>query len=86
MPAHLFDSRPNVNQTYHVDSNLNEYFGDAPRGAKTSDAKWRIYKIEYVIPGNQDSSWVIKYPNGSDMPVFVWDNAQSYDYDLLKER
>jgi hypothetical protein len=86
MPAHLYEGPPNTNLAYHVDSNKNEYFGDAPRGATTSQAKWRIYAIIYATPGNQESSWQIKYPNGSDMPIFVWDSVTSYQYYLLKDR
>ena len=86
MPAHLFEPTPNVNQAYHVDASLNEYFGDAPRGATTAQAKWRIYAIIYATPGNQDSSWQIKYPNGSDMPIFKWDDVATLTYTLLKDR
>ena len=86
MPAHLFDSRPNTNQAYHVDAAKNEYFGDAPRGAKTSDPVWRIYVIWYAIPGDQDSSWQIFYPSGSDNPSFIWNNVESYNYTLLRSR
>ena len=86
MPAHLFEPCPNTNQAYHVDANLHEYFGDAPRGTTTAQLKWRIYKIEYAANGNQDTHWQIKYPNGSDMPVFSWDLVETYTYTLLADR
>lgn len=86
MPAHLFNPCPNTNQAYHVDADLNEYFGDAPRGATVDSAKWRIYKIEYATPGDQDSPWIGKYPDGSDMPVFIWSDVESYTYELLGDR
>ena len=86
MPRHLFDPKPNTNQAYHVDANKNEYFGDAPRGAKTSDAKWRIYVIWYSVAGDQTSSWQMLYPDGSDNPSYIWDNVEGYTYTLLKER
>ena len=85
MPAHLFDPKPNTNQGYHVDANGNEYFGDAPRGALTSDAKWRIYAMFYDNDqGN--GSWLIKYPDGKDTPMFIWDNVEAYTYMLLRDR
>jgi hypothetical protein len=86
MPFYLYEPKPNVNQVYHVDSNLNEYFGEAPRATLTSEARWRIYKIEYATAGDQDSSWQIKYPNGSDLPAFEWDDVETYSYSLLKAR
>ena len=86
MPFYLYDPKPNVNQAYHVDSDKNEYFGEAPRGVATSESKWRIFKIEYATPGDQDSSWQIKYPNGSDMPEFEWDNVETFTYKLLAQR
>lgn len=85
MPAHLFDPRPNVNQAYYTDGN-HEWYGDAPRGAATNEPKWRIYKIEYATPGDFDSSWVIKWAEGSDNPSFVWDYVVAYNYTLLKAR
>ncbi len=87
MASNLFSSIPNMNQAYYTDGN-HEWFGDAPRGATTASAKWRIFKIEYVTPGNFDSSWIIKWPNGSDEPKFIWDkvNDGTYTYALLKER
>ena len=85
MPAHLFDPKPNINQAYYTDGN-HEWFGDAPRGTATSDARWRIYKIEYTTPGDFDSSWIIKWVEGSDNPSYVWDNVASYTYSLLAGR
>ena len=85
MPTHLFDPRPNINQAYYTDGN-HEWFGDATRGAITAQARWRIYKMEYSTPGDFTSSWIIKWPNGSDAPIFIWDNVASYTYALLKER
>ncbi len=85
MAAHLFDPRPNINQAYYTDG-LHEWFGDAPRGAATSEAKWRIYKIEYATPGDFDSSWIIKWVEGNDNPSYVWDNVATYTYSLLAKR
>ena len=85
MASHLFGSKPNVNQAYYTDGN-HEWFGDAPRGATTDKARWRIFKIEYPTPGNFESSWIMKWPNGSDEPKFIWDDVASYTYELLKDR
>ena len=86
MAAHLFLPLPNVNQAYHNDG-THEYFGDAPRGAATSDAKWRIFKIEYDTgydtPGDP---WIIKWADGDDFPDNVWDNVASLTYELLAKR
>ena len=85
MASHLFDSKPNTNQAYYTDGN-HEWFGDSPRGATTDRARWRIFKIEYATPGNFESSWIMKWPSGSDEPKFIWDNVASYTYTLLKDR
>ncbi len=85
MASQLFSPKPNVNQAYYTDGN-HEWFGDAPRGATTDKARWRIFKIEYSTPGDFESSWIIKWPDGKDEPKFVWDNVASYAYELLKDR
>ena len=86
MAFYLYDPKPNVNQVYHVDSNKNEYFGEAPRGTATSESRWRIFAIIYATPGDQTSSWQIHYPNGSDLPSFEWDEVESFTYALLAAR
>lgn len=86
MAAHLFDANPNINQAYHCDA-THEYFGDAPKGFATSDAKWRIFKIEYDNGYNvAGDPWVIKWADGDDLPDNVWDNVATLSYSLLKAR
>jgi ABC-type uncharacterized transport system permease subunit len=85
MASHLFSPKPNINQAYYTDGN-HEWFGDAPRGATTDKARWRIFKIEYSTPADFESSWIIKWVNGSDEPKFIWDNVAGYTYELLKDR
>lgn len=85
MASNLFVSKPSTNQAYYTDGN-HEWFGDAPRGATTDKARWRIFKIEYSTPGDFESSWIIKWAEGSDEPKFIWDNVASYTYELLKDR
>jgi hypothetical protein len=65
MASHLFSPKPNTNQAYYTDGN-HEWFGDAPRGATTDKARWRIFKIEYSTPADFESSWIIKWVNVSD--------------------
>ena len=86
MAAHLFEPLPNVNQAYHCDG-THEYFGDAPRGTTTAQAKWRIFKIEYDTSyTTAGDPWVIKWADGDDNPDNVWDNVASLTYDLLQAR
>ena len=92
MAEHLYTSIPNVNLAYHNDGTTGEYFGDAPRGVATTDAKWRIFKIEYANAWNTAGDpWIIKWAvdakgNGSDAPIHVWDNVASLTYKLLASR
>lgn len=77
----FYEVIPGHTTAYHKDSALDEYFGKAPRAAKTSDSRWQIFKKEYT-----DDNWIIKWPSGSDDPKYVWDDVESYTYELLKER
>ena len=86
MPFYLYEPKPGVNTAYHVDSDKNEYFGEAPRDVELADAKWRIWKIEYTTPGDQESPWVGKYPNGDDNPRYAWSLVETYTYLLLAKR
>jgi hypothetical protein len=72
MIGNLYAWKPGANQAYHVDA--------------TDEATWAIVKILYATPGDQTSSWTMVYPNGSDMPAFIWDNVESYTYTLLAKR
>ena len=86
MAAHLFESPPNTNQAYHNDG-TDEYFGDAPRGATTAMAKWRIFKIEYDTSySTAGDPWIIKWADGNDIPDNVWDNVATLTYELLQAR
>jgi len=86
MAAHLFHPTPNVNQAYHCDG-THEYFGDAPRGVATSDAKWRIFKIEYDTGyDTAGDPWVVKWALGTDAPIHKWSEVASLTYELLKAR
>ena len=69
---------PNETHAYHKDSNNDEYYGWAAKGTLTSEAKWQICQLDYT--GN---NWVEKYPNGSDLPIFEWDEVENYTYYLL---
>lgn len=86
MPEPLYDMRVNYNTAYHNDG-THEYFGYAPRGVATSDAKWQIVKMEYTTGYSvQGDPWVLKWADGDDLPNNVWDNVESLTYELLKKR
>ena len=80
MAEPIFDRRVNYNIAYHNDG-THEYFGYAPRGVATSDAKWQIVKLEYT-----GLHWVQKWADSDDMPDNVWDNVAALSYGLLKAR
>ena len=71
--------KPGYTDAYHVDSSMNEYNGRALRGSLTSDPRWQIMKVVYT-----GRNWIVMWPNGSDEPKFIWDNVESYTYQLLK--
>ena len=81
MPEPLFDRRVNYNIAYNKDSSGDEYFGYAPPGNTTSDAKWQIIKLEYT-----GDNWVQKWAEGNDLPEHVWGNVESLNYYLLKRK
>lgn len=82
MPG-FYKSEPNEIHAYHNDG-THEYYGWASSGTLTSQAHWQIIKIEYnnsyTIAGDP---WIEKYPNGSDQPIFEWDEVESYSYKIL---
>ena len=78
MILNLVGPFPNETVAYHKDGSDDEYYGRASKRAKTSDARWMIAKQEY-----DGDNWIIKYPDGSDEPKFVWDDVESYTYKLL---
>jgi hypothetical protein len=69
---------PNVTIAYHVDGSGDKYWGKAAKGSTTSLPRWSISKMEY-----DGSNWIIKYPDGTDAPKFIWDNVESLSYKLL---
>ena len=82
MPG-FFQPEPNVTQAYH-NNGTHEYFGVAAKGTLTSQAHWQIFKIEYTTSYSTDGDpWIIKWPDGSDQPTFVWDNVASLTYKIL---
>ena len=86
MPEPLFDARVNYNMAYHNDG-THEYFGYAPRGAKTSDATWQIVKFEYTTSySTAGDPWIIKWADGDDLPDNEWDEVENLTYDLLRKR
>ena len=76
MPG-FYTREPNQIHAYATDSG-NEFYGWASKGTLTSQSKWQIIKLEYT-----GSNWIEKYPNGSDQPIFEWDEVLSYTYSLL---
>ena len=76
MPG-FYKGTPNETHAYAVDSG-HEYYGWASKGTLTSEAHWQILKLEYT-----GSNWIEKFPNGSDQPIFEWDNCLTYDYYIL---
>ena len=86
MPEPIYDMRVNYNVVYHNDG-THDYYGYSARGTETSEAKWQIVKQEYDTGyTTAGDPFQMKWPNGSDMPVFEWDNVTTYDYKLLAKR
>ena len=82
MPG-LWKPEPNETNAYHNDG-THEYFGWASSGTLTSQAHWQIFKIEYKTGYNvAGDPWIIKWPNGSDQPIFEWDEVESYNFRIL---
>ena len=81
--AGFYQSPPNETHAYHNDG-THEYFGFAAKGTPTSKANWQIFKIEYNTSYKTvGDPWIIKWPNGSDLPNFDWDEVESYNYYIL---
>lgn len=81
--AGFFQAPPNETNAYHNDG-THEYFGYAARGTLTSQSHWQIFKIEYKTSySTAGDPWIIKWPNGSDQPIFEWDEVESYTYKIL---
>ena len=86
--ASFFQPEPNTTNAYHNDG-THEYFGKGPKGAKTSDARWSIFKMEYDTSySTAGDNWIIKFPYASgevatDAPKFIWDNVASLNYSIL---
>jgi len=79
----FYNPTPGFTNAYHNDG-THEYFGKGPKGAKTSDAQWSIFKMEYDTGyDTAGDNWIIKYPDGTDAPKFIWDNVESLTYKLL---
>ena len=79
----IYDPQPGVTDACYNDASDNEYYGTAPKGSSTSSARWKIMKIEKTAGVGTEKDWIIKYPNGSDEPKFIWDDVASYSYKLL---
>lgn len=65
--------------TAYKKAGTHEYFGWADRGATTARAVWKIMKMEYT-----GANWIIKYPSGDDRFMYIWDNATTYTFELLR--
>jgi len=52
------------------------YIGESPVGATTTDASWRIYRLENTGTASLIKMWA----DGSDQFNKVWDNRASYTY------
>lgn len=82
MPG-FFAQVPSETNAYHNDG-THEYYGFAAKGTLTSQANWQIFKMEYNTSySTAGDPWIIKWPNGSDLPSFEWDEVESYDYYIL---
>lgn len=53
-----------------------EYVGEAYPGTSTSEARWRIKKIEYNGENPSSVSWA----DGTSRFTKIWDNRASYSY------
>lgn len=84
--AHFYDPTPNMTNAYHQDASDDEYYGKAPKGKKTSQAVWQIFKMEYTAGAGSNKNWIILYPvdastgKASDQPKFVWSDPTAYTY------
>lgn len=84
--ANFYESMPNVTDAYHLASDeLDDYYGKAPKGKKTSDASWQIFRQHYTL-SDKGKDWIMQYPvdpvtgKASDAPKFVWDDVETYTY------
>ena len=79
-----FGPMPTTTSAYSTDG-TDKWFGEAAKGAKVSDSRWAIFKMEY-----SGDNWLIKFPvdsstgKASDAPQFIWGSdgtaAQAYTY------
>ena len=76
MPG-FYKPTPNETHAYASDSG-HEYYGWAAKGTLTSHSHWQILKLVYT-----SSNWIEMYPNGSDQPIFKWDDVLTYTYSIL---
>ena len=84
--GHFYEPAPNTTTAYYQDASDDEYYGKAAKGAKSTDARWQIFKMEYTAGAGSNKDWIIYYPvdastgKASDQPKFVWDSVDTYDY------
>jgi hypothetical protein len=82
MPG-LYQHPPNETNAYHCDG-THEYFGFAAKGTLTTHSHWQIFKIEYNTSyATAGDPWIIKWPNGSDQPIFKWVDVATLSYRIL---
>lgn len=87
--ASFFEPAPNTTNAYHNDG-THEYFGKGPKGAKTTDARWSIFKMEYNTSySTAGDPWIIKFPYSAagelatDEPKFKWSDVATLSYEIL---
>jgi len=82
MPG-FYKPEPNETHAYYTDG-THEWYGWASAGTLTSQSHWQIVKLEY-----DSDNWIEKYPahpttgEGTDQPMFEWDEVASYTYRIL---
>ena len=80
----LYEPLPRTTFAYHKDASGNEYYGEAPKGARVGEAKWSIGAQIYTTTALV--AWVFKFPVDSttgiatDAPKFVWNDVETYSY------
>jgi hypothetical protein len=81
--SNYYEPTKNTTDAYFTDD-TDEWYGKAAKGTLTSVAAWQIFKMEYT-----GKNWIIKWPVdpatglGSDAPKFIWDDVDTYDYNIL---
>ena len=79
----FYEPTPGFTNAYHCDG-THEYFGKAPKGARTTDSQWTIVKMEYNTSYDTTGDpWIMKYPDGSDAPKFKWSEVATLSYYIL---